>query len=408
MSKLTVNQLKALVRQGLPINKSDGRGLYFVVPKRGEPYFGFRFTNHLGKRRIATLGQFPALSLAEARAKAGECRQLVSAGKDIVVEKQRAQWNHLQVCDEIFKDWYDNDLSVRLKHPNIPKRLYQKEMSPVIGSLPINDVSARDVREILRRVRASGRPSIANDVLMYLKQLFNHAIKLDLTRNNPAAAFRISDAGGMEKSRDRVLSIEEIEKVFAAMREHEQSFGYSNYLACCLLLLLGCRKSELLEATWDEFDLEQGVWELPAVRSKTDVAIKIPLVPLTQSIFNELKFMAGRSPYVFPARRSSKSGHVGPDTLNRAIGSLFGVDWGRKVEKKIDDVEYFRVHDLRRTCRSLLAELGVENHVAERCLNHKLRGVEHVYNRHDYFNERKLAFDKLAKHLAPLLDIQHQ
>lgn len=58
MSKLTVNQLKALVRQGLPVSKSDGRGLYFVVPKRGEAYFSFRFTNHLGKRRIATLGHF--------------------------------------------------------------------------------------------------------------------------------------------------------------------------------------------------------------------------------------------------------------------------------------------------------------------------------------------------------------
>ena len=91
------------------------------------------------------------------------------------------------------------------------------------------------------------------------------------------------------------------------------------------------------------------------------------------------------------------------DTLNRAIAALFGVYWGRDVQAKIHDVEYFRVHDLRRTCRSLLAELGVETHVAERCLNHKLRGVEGIYNRHDYFSERRTALDVLAKHLKSVL-----
>lgn len=403
MGALTVKQLDRLVRIGDQVKISDGRGLYFVIPKRGEPYFSYRFTNHLGKRREMTLGQYPALSLAQARNVAEEHRNAVRQGQDVIVEAQREKWLHLQTCDDVFKDWYENDLNVRLKHPNIPKRIYEKEMSPIIGSLAVGEVTARDIREILRRVRESGRPTIANDVLMYTKQFFNHAIRLDLTQNNPAAAFRITDAGGLEKSRDRVLSYNELKEVLRVMRENQASFGHSNYLAVCLLLLLGVRKSELLEAKWEEFDLDTSVWVLPSSRSKTGVSIRIPLNDLVLELLNRLKFMAANSDYVFPARRSSKRACVSGDTLNRAIATLFGIYWGREVKAKIKNVEYFRVHDLRRTCRSLLAELGVQTHIAERCLNHKLRGVEHVYNKHDYFNERRDALEVLAKHLKPIL-----
>jgi integrase len=67
------------------------------------------------------------------------------------------------------------------------------------------------------------------------------------------------------------------------------------------------------------------------------------------------------------------------------------------------DMEYFTVHDLRRTCRTLLAKLGTSSHVAERCLNHKLKGVESVYNQHDYFEERKAALSQLSEKVSSLI-----
>ena len=76
--------------------------------------------------------------------------------------------------------------------------------------------------------------------------------------------------------------------------------------------------------------------------------------------------------------------------------------FGREVRQSkhsknlMGDMEYFTVHDLRRTCRTLLAKLGTSSHVAERCLNHKLKGVEAVYNQHDYFYERKVALEQLV------------
>ena len=79
---------------------------------------------------------------------------------------------------------------------------------------------------------------IANDALMYCKQLFRHGIKLDLRDSNPADAFNVNDAGGVEKSRSRALSLEELEKVFICLRENSDQFMRENYLAVALLLTL--------------------------------------------------------------------------------------------------------------------------------------------------------------------------
>jgi integrase len=97
---------------------------------------------------------------------------------------------------------------------------------------------------------------------------------------------------------------------------------------------------------------------------------------------------------------------MGKDTLNRAIAKLFGREPGRKLqpENMMGDVAPFTVHDLRRTCRSLLASAGVPGHVAERCLNHKLKGVEGIYDRYDYFDERKEALATVAGLMAPLIN----
>ncbi|MBF4302865.1 tyrosine-type recombinase/integrase, partial [Vibrio anguillarum] len=85
------------------------------------------------------------------------------------------------------------------------------------------------------------------------------------------------DAGGLEKTRKRALDLNEIEKIFEVFRSNLNSFGRDNYLLCCLFLVLGNRKSELCEAPWSEFDLEESVWHIPEWRVKTGIAISIPL-----------------------------------------------------------------------------------------------------------------------------------
>lgn len=92
---------------------------------------------------------------------------------------------------------------------------------------------------------------------MHFLQLFDHAIKLGLLLNNPASAFKAYDTGGIEKNRERALSLDEIGQMFKVFIEYSDSFSRDNYLAYALLLLLAVRKSELIEAPWTEFDLDE-------------------------------------------------------------------------------------------------------------------------------------------------------
>ena len=402
MASLTSKSVSAKVK-GEPGRFSDGGGLYLVVPKVGSAYWMLRFTSNK-KRKEMTIGRVDDLSLADARTEAALKMKQLREGLDPLVAKQRSQYDSIHTVDDLFADWHEGNIK-RLKHHHVPFRVYSKDIAPVIGQMQPVAVSGRDIRRILRNITDSNRPTIANDALLYCKQLFNHAVKLDLVSSNPASAFAVDDAGGIEKSRDRALTLEELKFTFNKFREESDSFTRDNYLACVLLVLLGVRKGELTEAKWSEFDLDKQIWSLPSDRSKSGVAMDIPLPDLSIGWLNELKVRAFDSAYVFPNRRSSKMPHMGKDTLNRAISKLFGREPGRAVqpENKMGDFEHFTVHDLRRTCRSLLASMGVPGHVAERCLNHKLKGVDGIYNRHDYFDERKEALNKLAQKLAPII-----
>ncbi|URL15696.1 integrase arm-type DNA-binding domain-containing protein [Pantoea ananatis] len=406
MGSLTVKTVQALVKTRQPGRYSDGEGLYLRIPKEGESYWMLRYTIS-SKRREITLGKVSLVSLAEARILAGEARRKVVAGEDPIAERKLNRPKLLTTVNQLFEDWH-KDLVKRLKHPKIPERVFKKDIAPTIGELALSRVTPIDIRAILQNITKSGRPTISNDALLYMKQLFDHGIKLGLVQSNPATAFKVNDAGGVEKSRERSLSLEEIAHVFKVFREHSDSFSRDNYLACALLLLLAVRKSELTEAPWSEFNLEDKKWFLPKERSKSGVAIVIPLPPLAIEILNELKVRAFGSSYVFPNRRVSKSQHMGKDTLNRAIAKLFGIEPGRKKQPPnvMGDMEYFTVHDLRRTSRSLLASLSVPPHVAERCLNHKLKGVEGIYDRYDYFEERKNAMLKISEKITHCIDTQ--
>jgi integrase len=272
-----------------------------------------------------------------------------------------------------------------------PDVYIKKDVAPIIGGLALDQVNPRDIRFTINKIADSDPPTTSNDALMYCKQLFRHGIKLGLIVTNPAEAFRVGDAGGVEKSRSRALSIEEIESVFSSFRQNADQFVRENFLFAAILVVLGVRKGELIASKWAEFELGSDIpiWHIPKERNKTGAAISVPLPGAVVKWLDELKIRAYCSEFVFPNRRPSKRfGHASPDTINAAIYKLFG-------EGKLS-VEHFTIHDLRRTCRSLMAGEGVPGHVAERCLNHKIRGVEGIYDRYDYFDERYEALNKIA------------
>lgn len=400
-------QIDALIRIGQNTMKSIGDGLYIRIA-RGKPSWVVKYSIGKSRAQIALPVAYPAMSIREAKAAALLIQQDLKNGIDPKSKRKLLEFGEIRTVEHLFQDWYDKYLVRNFKHPEIPARFYKKEVKKHIGVMTVKDVTPQHIREIIDEVRISGRKSIANKVLQYLKQMFNHAIKLNLITYNPAQAFTAKDAGGTEYSRDRALKLDELAFVLAQMRNHETIFTRENYLAFCLLLCLGCRKGELISAKWEQFDFHEKIWHcLPNKKAKDApvTPIAIPLTPLTLSFFNELRSRSAGSEYVFPNRKSSKRRkYISDDTLNHALAKMFG----KKVDGKklpypnlFHEVEYFTIHDLRRTCRSLLSQLGVDERIAERCLNHKASKLIETYDRYHFLTEKKAALQKLSDCIEP-------
>ena len=224
-------------------------------------------------------------------------------------------------------------------------------------------------------------PTIANDILTDSKQLFNYAIKRHLVNQNPAAAFDIKDAGGIETHRKRWLTTVELTAFFKAMREC-RSVNTQHYQVIKLLLLFGNRKTELYKAKRSDFDLDQAIWNLSA-ENKTETAIKIPIAESAMVILKDIfSKQVDQSEYLFPALsvRKTKSGHINATYVNKLIKN--------KIIPLMGDVENFTIHDFRHTMKSNMSELGVQHFISERCLNHKVSGMAGIYDNYDYLQER--------------------
>jgi integrase len=353
-----------------------------------------------GVQKIMNLGSYGDLSIASARDTARKLRAKVALGEDVAASKQKAKADavaamehkrNVRTVSKLADEYFERMILGRWKHPNIVRSRIEKDIKPKIGAMPARDVRPRHIDGVLKAVLERGAPTIANDVLRWLRRIFDYGVKREYVEMNPASAFDLNDAGGKEEARKRWLTRDELQTLFRAMRG-ARGFSVENDLTVRILLALAVRKGELCAARWREFDLDGAVWSLPEGRSKTGVPIEIPLPPNVVGWLKDLKRLACGSDYVLPARKMQTRfvPHVHEGTLSTALG------------KVRHGLERFTVHDLRRTARTHLEALGTPPHVAERCLNHKVTGVEGVYNRHDYFEERRDALCKWANLLDEL------
>lgn len=401
MGKLSDIQIRNWIKSGEHFEqKGDGDGLYMRFRAADKsPVWLFRYRIK-GKQRIMQIGRYSTMSLADARQEAKNMSARVQLGHDVAAEKQdrkaeavakiEAEANAITVA-KLADDYFERKIMGRWKHPNIVRSRIEKDIKPRIGRMKVEDVRPADVDGVLQVVIKRGAPTIANDVLRWMRRMFDFAITRHIIQHNPAAAFDLSDAGGKELARERALSRSELVRFFEAMRE-AKGFSVENELTIKLLLVLAVRKQELTAARWSEFDLGKGVWSLPGERTKTNKAIRIPLPAVAVAWLTTLHRLACGSDYVLPARKAQTRmlPHINESTVNVALG---------KVKHGL---EPFTIHDLRRTARTHLGELGVPPHIAEVCLNHAIKGVEGRYDRYDYFEERKAALDKWAALLVQL------
>lgn len=404
MPKLTDKQIRAWIKSGERFEgKSDGNGLYLCYRENYQhPVWRFRY-KFAGKRRAVLIGSYIDLSLAKARELTKELSARVSLGYDVAAEKQErkaeavakieAEKNAIRVCD-LAAEYFERQILPRWKHPDILRRRIDKDINPRIGDMKLEDVKPRHIDDMLKGIVDRGAPTIATDVLRWVRRMFDYAIKRQMIEINPCSAFEVADAGGKEVSRDRWLTREELILVLRAFRT--SSISRQNEISFKILLALCLRKMELCAARWEEFDFDNAVWHFPAERSKNGDAVDIPLCPKVIEWFAELKSMSCGSQYVLPARKmqSRMIPHIQESTLPVALS---------KVRHALPaDMPNFTIHDFRRTARTHLAALGVDPFVAERCLNHRIKGVEGIYNRHDYFDERRAALTQWCALLVSL------
>ncbi len=401
MGSLNDLTIKSWIKAGEHFEgRSDGDGLTLCWPERyTAPFWKLRY-RYQGKQRAMKIGDYGDLSLADARKVAKRLRAQVDLGHDVAGEKQERKADgkakieaekHAQTVAQLADEYFERMIEHRWKHPNIVRSRIEKDIKPNIGKLKIEDVKPLHVDAMLQSIVKRGARTVANDVLRWTRRMFDYAIKRHMIEINPVSAFDLSDAGGKEESRSRALSEAELIQFFAAMRV-APGFSRQNELTVKLLLLLAVRKMELLGAQWSEFDLDEGVWYLPGERTKTGTPIDIPLPTVAVEWLRELHEMAASSRWVLPARKMQHRmiPHIAESTLSVALAKIK------------HGLPHFTVHDFRRTARSHLAALGVQPHIAERCLNHKLKGVEGIYDRHDYFEERKAALNAWADLLMQL------
>ncbi|MBK7022304.1 MAG: tyrosine-type recombinase/integrase [Sulfuritalea sp.] len=398
MGKLKDIEIQAWIRAGKPIaGKSDGDGLTFTLSANLTASWVFRYRLG-GKQREMTLGNYPTITLKKARELATDARGRVQQGVDVAREKkeQKISLTTAGTVKQLCEEFYERTVEGKIKRPDIIREQLDGDLIPKLGRMRIAEVKPMDIDGMIRAILERGSPVMANRVLATTKAVFSYAIRRHWIEQNPAAAFRRADAGGEEKARTRALSDEELVALFKALQAAGSAFRIYD-LAVKLLLVTGVRVSELIEAPWAEFDLEadEPVWRIPAGRIKTrkEMALRdftIPLSPVVVEWLREIKRLSVASDYVFPARRRVSKLTMSPATMNWALGEVK------------HGLEHFTLHDLRRTARTHLARLGVSPHVAERCLNHKLPGINDTYDTHDYLSERRLALNGWADLLVRL------
>ena len=392
MSNLTDIQIKAWVKNGDRFeDRADGNGLYLCYrATMATPMWRFRY-RLAGNRRQMFIGSYGQLSLADARKKIKELNARVSLGHDPAGEKQRrkfeaiaqieAEKNRLTVAVLVDRYYKERVLPNRKKPEQVLGHI--NRLNAALGKMLVEDVTGEHINAMYQKDLARGHPASTNKLREQTLRAFGYATAQHIISHNPAQWLDQSYAGGKHTPRERNLSRVELETLFADMAA-AKGFGRENYLTIKLLLMLCVRKCELIKALKSEFDIDGAIWTLEKHRTKTKAAIDIPLPVQAIDALKELFTKSADSDYLLPSRSAqhNKLPHISEATLNKAL-------------EKITGIENFTVHDLRRTAKTKLQELGTPELISEICLNHK----QGVYGRHDFFDERKKALQLWANYL---------
>jgi integrase len=357
------------------------KALYVVVQPSGAKSFAVRY-RFAGKPRKLTLDA--GIGLAAARKEAAAALYEVQQGRDPSeakkITKAKAVLARADTVQAICEEYLARE-GHKLRTATSREATLRRLVFPEIGSQPIGSLKRSQLVRLLDKIEDQNGERSADIVLAYLSRVFNwHAGRSDEFHTPIVRGMRRRNT--KDHARNRILTDDELRRVWHAA--DGGAFG------CFVrfLLLTGARRSEAAAVSWKEINGTD--WTLPASRNKTKVDLVRPLSAAAQQELSNVPRLAGTD-FVFSIDGRS---------------ALGGFTRRKRVLDQCSGVTGWTLHDLRRTARSLMARAGVQSEHAERCLGHVISGVEGTYNRHDYLNEMRIAYEKLVVLIQQIVNPQ--
>jgi integrase len=388
---LTDTQVKNAKPKDKPYKLADGGGLYLEVMPTGAKLWRMKYMQANGKENRLAFGRYPDVSLAKARAARAEARQLRAAdidpGKARRDGKVAAAAAAAHTFEAVARAWLVKSAATRAASTQEKNQSWlEKNIFPLIGTLPISAISSRDVLLALQRIEARGAVESAHKIKQLCGQVFRYAIAAGLAERDVTADLR----GALEAiPKSHYAAITEPEQAGALIRSIRAYAGHP-YAAAALRLapLVFVRPGELRAAEWLEMDLQEGEWRIPGGKMKMGVDHIVPLASQAVDLLRALHAMTGNGRYVFPSIRTGER-CMSENTINAALRSM---GYGKDV---------MTGHGFRAMARTILDEVLNERvDLVEHQLAHAVKDPNgRAYNRTAHLAARKLMMQRWADYL---------
>jgi integrase len=391
LTDTAVRSAKYVVDASKKQTLSDSGGLYLELAPAGGKWWrlAYRFS---GKRKLLSLGTYPAVSLADARDRRDAAKKILARGIDPSAhrqaEKREALGRAANTFEAVAKEWYGKQSHTWVPHhaSDVLRRL-ESNLFPEIGDKPIAEITAPVLLSAVRKIEHRGAYDLAHRVLQVASQIFRYGVATGRCERDPAPDLR----GALtphKKRNQAAVTPDELPELLRGIDTYYPKLGDKmTGLALRLLAMTFVRTGELIGATWDEIDLDGAVWIVPAERMKMRTEHVVPLSRQAVAVLRELQSIGGGSRYVLPGRNPDKF-----MSNNTMLFALYRLGYKGKMTG----------HGFRSVASTVLNESGrFRADVIERQLAHCERNdVRGAYNRAEYLRERR----KMMQHWSDTLD----
>lgn len=392
---LTDIQCKNAKAQPKGYRLADGGGLFLWVTPTGSRIWRMRYYFPKGgKEKMMVMGEYPMISLQEAREKRSEAKKLLNQNIDPMAVKKGELEDLKRDLDNTFEGvalaWFEHkkdDWTER--NAGYVKRRLEQKLFPYIGNVPITHLKRRQIIDAIRHTEEAGSNDLAHRLAQYCKQICSYAVYEEIIENNPALELTES-LKSYKKEHHAALESHEIPAFLKKLERNDARLYITTKYAIKLLMLTFVRTNELINARWEEIDFNNAQWTIPAERMKTRVPHIVPLSRQVLEMLSTLKEMNGHREFVFPNQVNPRK-TMSDSTILRGLYQL-----GYKGK--------LTGHGFRATAMTAIQEkLGYRYEIVDRQLAHAPKTkVQAAYDRAKFLDERT----KMMQEWADWLDKQ--